>query len=141
MSDTTPVSSVEHAALYGKLRSALLSRHFALGKYFRTNMFFTDNVLEANLNSEDLSKSDKDTQLTERWRCHQHVGENRLLLGGQLLTCLAIEHALGCRDSLKIIRSALHSLGSLFKLRGNHFDGYIVRWDPEKTFRNTVWIS
>jgi hypothetical protein len=70
------VSSAEHAALYGKLRSALLSRHFALNNYFRTNMFFHENSLESNDTAEDLCKKDTEVQLKERWRISNHDGEN-----------------------------------------------------------------
>ena len=138
MSGSVHVSSAEHAALYGKLRSALLSRHFALNKYFRTNTFFFENTLESKDEAEDLCKKDSGVQLKERWRIYDHSGENPLLLGAKLLTCLAIEHALGHVEALKIIRPALKSLGTLYKFRGNHFDGYIIRWDPVTSDRWTT---
>jgi hypothetical protein len=60
---------------------------------------------------------------------HQH--ENPLIRTGKLLICLSVEAALGSTEALKIIRCALDSLDTLYKFKGqgNHFDGYIIRWD------------
>ncbi|MCI0580786.1 MAG: hypothetical protein L0332_21565 [Chloroflexi bacterium] len=79
---------------------------------------------------EELLNQDEVRQLKERWRIYDHEGGNPLMLSGQLLTCLAIEHMLGRQDALTIIRLALQSLAQLYKYQGNHFDGYIIRWDP-----------
>ena len=124
------VTSEEHATLYSKLRAALLSRHFALGTYFRANLLSLDNTLATRLENGDFLKLDKADQERERWNITDHMRENPLLFGGQLLTCLAVEHALGHPDAIKIIGSALQSLNSLYKFKGRHFDGYILRWDP-----------
>ena len=121
----------QHAILYGKLRAAILSRHFALGKYFRTNLFSDGGtILETNMKAEELRRQPPDVQEKARWNIDRHFRENPLMFGGQLLTCLAIEHVLGQPYAVKIIRSALKSLSSLYKFRGNHFDGYVIRWDP-----------
>ncbi len=72
---------------------------------------------------------DPTTAVKNRWRILEHNRENPLMRTGQLLTCLAVEHELGNREALKIIRLALNALGTLYKFSGNDFDGYIVRWD------------
>jgi hypothetical protein len=63
------------------------------------------------------------------WHVATHQRENPLIASGVLLTCLAVEYYLGNQEALKLIRSALVSIGSLYKFNGNHFDGYIIRWD------------
>jgi hypothetical protein len=64
-----------------------------------------------------------------RWAIALHGRENPLIATGHLLICLAVEAYLGNSEAVKIIKCALESLNSLFKFRGNHFDGYIVRFD------------
>jgi hypothetical protein len=116
--------------LYGNLRSVVLSRHFALGKHARRNLFNEANVLEPPaLTGTDFLKKSEAEQLVLRWRIGDHTMGNPLMLGGQLLTCLAVEHELGQPDAAKIIRLALQSLASLYKFSSDHFDGYIIRWD------------
>jgi hypothetical protein len=155
------VTDAELAGLYGDLRAALLSRHFALGRYFRTNFLSLENQLgslsdlatgvpsEARWDvirpstyesASELLAKESTEQVVERWRVGRHARDNSnpLMLTGQLLACLAVEHVLGRSDSLRIIRSVLGSLASLYKFAGDHFDGYIVRQDVATSAR---WVT
>jgi hypothetical protein len=127
--------SIEMAQLYGKLRAALLARHFATNQRFRSNFFYQSNTLWTGMKVEDLLALDPQVLLYERWNVHYHGGDNPLMESSRLLTCMAVEHHLGFPGALGIIRAALETLGSLYKFRGNHFDGYILRWDPVLTDR------
>jgi hypothetical protein len=109
----------QFALQYGKLRASVLSRHFALNKRFRSNFFFQTNSLQGLPATE-----------ADRWRIVNHGGDNPLMTSGQLMTCLAVEHHLGSPDAARILRVLLQTIGSLYKFSGNHFDGYILRWDP-----------
>ena len=125
------ISSDQHAILYAKLRAAILSKHFARGKFFRTNLLSDGGViLDTNMKVEELLKQPPDVQQKTRWNIRERIRENPLMFGGQLLTCLAIEYVLGQPYAVRMILSALTSLSSLYKFQGNHFDGYIIRWDP-----------
>jgi hypothetical protein len=115
--------------LYGKLRAAFLSRHFALSKFFRGNHFTLDNHLDTQSTAHDILALPAADQQAFRWR-YDWFGENPLMLGGQLMACIAVESALGHPHADRIIRSWVFTLRSLCKFKGNHFDGYILRWDP-----------
>lgn len=180
----------EFIKTYGELRSSLLSRHFAFGRYFRANHLALSNELgvlhdhgvapNARDDKDDVEiKSwrtkpwraklvrpkkydpgivddagqyiysdapDLQEKLTagqlglERWRVGDHIRENPLLLTGQLLTCLAVEHHLDLdRAAAKPrIEEVLATLASLYKFQGDHFDGYIIRWDPVTSDR---WMT
>jgi hypothetical protein len=127
----------QHAELYGKLRAALLSRHFALRPFFRTNLFNEGNQLETYNGSEWLAGQPDDVQQIERWKIMDIVlGQaNPLLFGSHLMTCLAVEHLMGRSDALMILKLLVQTLGSLYKFagkpefQGKHFDGYILRYD------------
>ncbi len=111
----------EHAILYGKLRAAILARHFAINKHSRANFFYEG----INLSPTAVAN------VPNVWNIGYYGGENSLLFGGELLACLAVEYMLGRADALKIIRLALDSLDTLFKFRAfSHFAGYPIRWDP-----------
>jgi hypothetical protein len=71
-----------------------------------------------------------DPEAVKPWRAI-HQRENPLIATGKLLICLSIEAALGGAEALKIIQCALDALDTLYKFKGqgNHFDGYIIRWD------------
>ncbi len=122
----------DFALLYGKLRAAILSRHFAINERFRTNFFFSDNRLETKLPINDFYNLTPDEQEKERWRWINHGGDNPLMFSGKLMTCLAVEFYLGRQDGLPVIHALLDSIDVLYKFqgRGDHFDGYIIRADP-----------
>jgi hypothetical protein len=61
------------------------------------------------------------------------------MLGGMLMTCLAIEFTLGNPQARDILQRLLENLGSLYKFKGNHFDGYILRYDP--IFFDRSWYN
>ncbi|HYK34324.1 hypothetical protein [Alloacidobacterium sp.] len=120
------------ATLYSQLRAAFLSRHFAIGRYFRRNFFSQQNQLNTNLKTSDLlAQSETDQQLT-RWNCIRNPPENDnpLLTGSMFLACLAVEDAIGHPHAPRILHSAVATFKSLYKSSGNHFDGYPMRWDP-----------
>ena len=149
-------TSAELISLYGDLRATLLARHFAVGRYFRANYVSIDNrlgVLHAGgspssgdiddrdlgcdreivrpstyASAVDLLGKDSATQTLERWRVADHDRENPLLFSGQLLICLAVEHHLGRRVA-PIIKTALHSIATMYKFDQEHFRGYPIRYD------------
>ena len=57
------------------------------------------------------------------------TNDNPLLIGSLLLTSLAVESHLGNNYALKVLKKALVSLSTLYKFKGNNFDGYILRSD------------
>lgn len=85
-------------------------------------------------------KADAERIQLERWHVARYVRENPLMLTGQFLTCLAVEYYLNIERSevQKRIKEVLATLASLCKFKGNHFDGYIIRWDPTTSDR---WIT
>lgn len=115
---------------YNNLRAAVLSRHFAISRYFRKNFFSEGNNLITTLDPNEILAQDTSRQKIERWRIEHRGGENPLMFGGLLLVSLAVEAHMGNSYSLKILKKALVSLSTLYKFKGNNFDGYIIRWDP-----------
>jgi hypothetical protein len=158
-------TSGELAELYGELRAAVLSRHFAIGRYFRANQLSLFNVLGSLRDAEsqrppdtddielgcdaqrvrsgtytsaaDLLTKSRAIQEAERWRVADHGRENPLMYSSLLLICLAVEHRLGHKESGSILREALRSIGSLYKFGGD-FRGYPVRWDEVTSDR---WVT
>jgi hypothetical protein len=123
-----------HSNLYGKFRAAILARHFAVRPHFRTNQFTEGNVIltfPPGQTSEWVANQPEDIQQLCRWNIRDDSmgASNPLLYGGMLMTCLAVEYALGRSDALMIIKLLLQTLSSLFKFSGNDFDGYILRYD------------
>lgn len=108
----------DFALLYGKLRAATLSRHFAINERFRTNFFFFDVRLETKMPINDFLLLTPDEQEKERWKWISHGGDNPLIFSGQLLTCLAVEFYLGRQDGLPIIHALLDSIDALYKFQG-----------------------
>jgi hypothetical protein len=130
---TTVGAPNRHSQLYGELRAGLLSRGFALSRYFRVNLLSDTNMLEMSDGAPWLLAQDATTQQFYRWHVAEHSRGNTLMITGQLMACLAVEHALGSPDARNIIMAALQSLASLYKFSqfsGSHFEGYIVRGDP-----------
>lgn len=122
-------TSEELSALYGEIRAAMLTRHFALGRYFRANLVSTDNKLQFEGSKDDFP-TDAAAQLLERWKIVDHDRENPLMTSGLLLTCLSVEHQLGRKSALPIINSALDSIDQLYKFKHDpHFSGYPIRHD------------
>lgn len=151
-------TSTELTTLYGELRTGLLTRHFALGRYFRANHLAQSNNLGLLRAPNGTAPPDKDElvipacdgvfvarstkahtaaallklapleALVERWRIGHHGRENPLMLTGQLMICLAVECHLGRLDARAILRALLASIASLYKF-GGPFKGYPVRWD------------
>ena len=68
----------DYTILYGKLRAAILSRHFALNKYFRTNLYYTTTQLYTD-----------DRSLAGRWKVQSRGEDNPLMMSGMLLASLA----------------------------------------------------
>ena len=130
--------TIDHALLYSKLRDSLLSRHFALSRYFRANMLSLDNLLETDLTAEEILSMNEARQEKERWHIADHSRENPLMLSGQLLVCLSVEYVLRHSYAIKIIRLLLNSLSTLYKFSNNHFNGYIIRSDA---ISSDKWIT
>ncbi|GAB7186751.1 hypothetical protein ATKI12_6582 [Kitasatospora sp. Ki12] len=148
-------TSADLAALYGDLRASLLSRHFALGRYFRTNYLSLFNLLgdlsepeappdnastprirpSSYGSASDLLATDE-LQKKERWRIAKHQRENPLMFSSQMLICLSVEHYLGRVEVAPIIKCALDSIGSLYKF-DKPFQGYPIRWDP---VTSDLWV-
>jgi hypothetical protein len=123
-----PVHPDEHAQLYGRLRTSLLARHFALGRWFRANLLSLWNTLDTSLEASEIVALPPTQQMFTRWRIAVRGRENPLMFGGQLLISLAIEHALGRRDAIEPLRAAVDALVKHYKFYGR-FAGYPVRWD------------
>jgi hypothetical protein len=69
-------------------------------------------------------------RLFERWRVGDRARANPLMYSGQLMTCLAVENALGLAGGGKeILTRLLATTKSLFKFQTPPYDGYILRWD------------
>ncbi|MGA7179734.1 MAG: DUF3892 domain-containing protein [Thiobacillaceae bacterium] len=122
-------SDQQLATLYAQLRAAFLSRHFALGRYFRTNYFSHNNRLATGSHTDAVLDLGVDDQQLARWDRTRDT-DNPLLMGSLLLSCLAVEDALGQPHAQRILHSAVYTLRTLYKFSGNHFDGYPIRWDP-----------
>jgi hypothetical protein len=121
-------TSDEHARAYGELRAAVLSRHFALRRYWRADLLSLVAGLAAG---DDVRSSSRADQVRQRWDViTRDRGENPLMMGGMLATCLAIEAGAGNRESLYALRGYLHTLRTLYPYVGDGFEGYAVRWDP-----------
>ncbi|MGA7369592.1 MAG: hypothetical protein WBX01_10730 [Nitrososphaeraceae archaeon] len=108
----------------------MCSRHFALNRYFRKNHLFSVCDLLTRMRPEEFVAKNEKEQNIERWRIQDVIDDNPLMLGGWLLTSLAVESYLGNIYATKILRKALIRLATLYKFKGNNFDGYILRWDP-----------
>ena len=121
---------VSYEEVYAKLHNSILSRHFALNRYFRTNFLSVDSNLSTAYDLGTLLSKDHATQLIERWKIDSRFDDNPLMHSGLLLTCLAVESYLGSTYALEILKKALVAISTLYKFAGNNFDGYILRGDP-----------
>ncbi|MGY6025353.1 hypothetical protein [Streptomyces spinosirectus] len=122
---TTPK---EHEELYWQIRARMLARHFAVGNRSRANLMTTNNTLDPNL---PAGVPDGERELISRWSVSNFGGENPLLWSSRLLAAVAAEHQLGHPQAERVVTMALDTLDTLYKFRrGDHFDGYILRWDP-----------
>jgi hypothetical protein len=148
----------QHAAIYGSLRRDLMARHFALGKFWRANLFTNLNVLG------DISRSDfaepgqtrirqclkqpcvprtqsgpayraeqdpVEIDELQRWRVWSHDRTNALKMTGLRSIQLCVEHRLGHPRARSIVKLVLATTASLFKFAADSpFGGYVLRWDP-----------
>lgn len=153
----------KHEILYSKLCSKILSRHFALGRYWRTNYISEENYLghkayhtcnekTADANSSQIIRSGEFSSLDdflrksnsinldiERWRIVFHERTNPLSRTGKLFVQWACEVMINKNASFyKKIDLALDTTNSLFKFKniGNDFAGYMIRFDP---VTNDAW--
>ena len=139
--------------LYGLLRSALLSRHWLTMRYWPSYYVSDFNHLgtqkkgaDASIHNLDPPKAGSDDVdsvdkllgldpsgdgLHARWTVGNHEHENPLIETGSALGCLAVEHHLGSTEALPAIERTFGTLEKLFKFkdRGDHFAGYVIRWD------------
>lgn len=149
-----PHTETELLKLYGQLRTQILTRHFACNQHFRTELLSDQNRLgkwslfgtcadhgfgdlRVDFSPDSLPGLLSQPQPEEtlaRWQA-VHAADNPLIGTGMLLLCFAVEHSLGSPTSLDLIERTLDSLGSLYKFSGNHFDGYILRWDERRSDR------
>ena len=136
-----------HATLYSEIRAAVLSRHFAVGRYFWAHHLSPWNWLgslhalgsASGPNEDDLKlpcwqteikrpfddygvgpllAMSQPEQLHERWRVAFHDRENPHYYGSHLMCALAVECALGrAAGALPIIKQHLATLESLYKFR------------------------
>jgi hypothetical protein len=125
------ITSDEHQALYWEVRSAILGRHFAIGGRARANLMSLDNTLSQQLPSAAASLPELRRRVLERWNVASRMRENPLMWSGKLLAAVAAEHALGSPQAERVAVAALDSFEALYRFhRMDHFDGYVVRWDP-----------
>ncbi len=110
----------EHEALYHTLRNSILSRHFAGGRYFRSNLFAQINKLDPTAQPD-----------VARYRLLRRSLENPLLWGANLAVALSVECALGNTEARAALVAMLESTSRLYRFhRGGAFDGYPIRWIP-----------
>ena len=123
------VSSAEHVKAYGELRAVLLSRHFAIRRYWRADLL----SLGAALVGTDGKPPTRPVfgacrgrpGLLARWRVDSRDrGENPLMFGLCPSHFLSVEALFGHRESVHALRGYLHALGTLYLFTGDSFDGY-----------------
>ena len=119
----------QHLALYGRLRCTVLARHFALGRYFRSNLLSLTNLLDA---PPAGVPPDDSPDTVAQWCVASHERENPLLYGALLQTALAVEHSFGSPDAEHILMRNLQAVGSLVTMGGADA-GWVTRWDPVTT--------
>lgn len=124
------ITSEQQQALYWQVREAIFGRHFAVGRTSRANLIAMDNTLRPQMPIL-AGPGDAEADLVERWDVQSWYRENPLEFSARLLAAVAVEHTLGNPDAQVIATAALDSIEALYRRNGtDHFDGYIIRWDP-----------
>lgn len=119
----------QHEALYAQLRAHVLARHFAVGRFFRTNLISLVNPLVDPPPGATDNLGSADVEQLRRWSVGRRTRENPLLESGRLLAWLAIEVDLGHEAAAQPLTCALEAVADLFPLTGAAA-GWIVRWGP-----------
>lgn len=125
----TVATPAQHEALYAALRAKVLARHFAIGRYFRTNMLSLWNVLQQPPVEATADLGPADVELIRRWSVAEHGRENPLLEGGKLFCALAVEFSLGNAQSAVPLTRGIETVRSLFPIQVG-LGGWLLRWDP-----------
>ncbi len=139
------MSHKPHEQIYSQLRTKVLARHFALGKFWRANHFTNINLLgeigdcfmpdhgkktirhcftaaclprrsgHPIYETPDTKNEVINIPELERWRVWNHDRTNALLMTGLRLIHLSVEHRLGHALARKVIELILNTTGALFK--------------------------
>jgi hypothetical protein len=121
------VTSDEHYAAYSDLRTAVLTRHFAMRRYWRADLLSLSSVL---VDPVAATRGTREEQLIARWNVKQSDrGENPLMLGCLLTAFLAVESSFGSVEARHALRGYLSTLDSLCPYTDSGFEGCPVRWD------------
>jgi hypothetical protein len=125
------IADEEFQATYWQVRSAILGRHFAIGGRSRANLISLDNTLRDQLPAAVGGLTAEAGAVLQRWNVGYRMRENPLMWSGKLLAAIAAEHVLGSPQAERMAIAALDSIEALYRFhRMDHFDGYIIRWDP-----------
>ena len=102
-------TSKQHLQLYGRIRKVLLSRYFALGRYFRNDYFQESTNIEAmsGVPEDEIGKKKKEilkeggeALIKALWRKNPADRDNPWLFGSKLTIALATEARLGLPGAL-----------------------------------------
>ena len=130
----------QHLVLYGRVRKALLSRYFALGRFFRNDFFQESTALEffgepdsdadkEKARHKTFAKLGRQDQTSTLWEKGPANRDNPWLFGSKLTIALATEARLGFKRTEPLLARTLRSCEQLFKFKGE-FSGYPLRFDP-----------
>jgi hypothetical protein len=97
----------------------------------RANLVSLTNTLRDELPAAAAGLDPGRRAVLQRWNVRYRERENPLMWSGKLFAALAAEHALGSPQAERMAIAALDSFEALYRFHGtDHFDGYIIRWDP-----------
>ena len=114
----------EHIALYGRVRKALLSRYFALGRFFRNDFFQELTPLEFFGAPDDdadkerarrakFANKGRRDQTTILWQKGPSDRDNPWLFGSKLTIALATEARLGLPEAEPLLARTIRSCEQL----------------------------
>jgi hypothetical protein len=128
------VTSDEHYRAYVDLRTAVLTRHFAMRRYWRADLLSLQSEL---VDPDAATRGTREERLLARWNVKQsNRGENPLMFGCLLTAFLAVESSFGNLEARHALRGYLSTLDSLYPYTDPGFEGCPVRWD---SYTSEAW--
>ena len=122
------------SAVYARIRSALLARHTAFGRWYRANLLTLTHDLGGG-DAATIPALPPGDQTVKRWSRVHEERENPLMFGGLLMAALAAEQSLGLAVADEPLRAMVTALQRHYRFSGDHFDGYPLRWDVPTSCR------
>jgi hypothetical protein len=128
----------QYLELYGQIRKILLSRYFALGRYFRNDYFQESTNIEAmsgvpkdkiGKRKAELLKEGGDALIKALWSKEPADRDNPWLFGSKLTIALATEARFGLLGAEPLLDRSIRSCEQLFSKRTG-FSGFPLRYDP-----------